>query len=129
MTRTEAIKLVGRFIDEELPQAEWYQKIASVVKAVIFYGSRAKEINRPDSDIDILLIVPLEVEKKYTAGEYFFQYEGWEINIVLRSIERLRSIAEEGIDVSEAEIFRKSEIIWESNDEVRGLVEKIKSIQ
>ena len=129
MTRVETIKLIRRFIAEELPQAEWYQKIAGAVKAVIFYGSRAKGVNRPDSDIDILLIVPLEVEKKYTAGEYVFQYEGQEINIVLRSIERMRKIAEEGKDVSEAEVFRGSEVIWKSDNEVQNLIDKIMRIK
>jgi len=36
------------------------------------YGSVAKGTNRGDSDIDILLIVPLEVEQTYTSGEYFY---------------------------------------------------------
>ena len=125
MTRGEAIKLIERFISERLPDEDWYKQIQNHIKAIVFYGSRAKETNRPDSDVDILIILPLETEKKYTAGEYVFQYEGQEINIVLRSIEKIRKIAKEGASQEEAEPFVQSEIIWESDGEVRNLMGQI----
>ncbi|MFH0905586.1 MAG: nucleotidyltransferase domain-containing protein [bacterium] len=125
MDRSEAVGLIKKFVAERLPQEDWYQVIQSEIKAVIFYGSRAKESNRPDSDIDILLIVPLSVEQAHTEGEYVFEYDGWKINIVLRSIEKLRKLAEAGDDEFQREVFRKSEIIWESDGEVRELLTKI----
>lgn len=125
MTRLEAVELIKGFIKDELPKEQWYQYIAKDIKAIVFYGSRAKETNRPDSDVDILIIVPLETEKKYTTGEYNITYEGWEINIVLRSIEKMRTIAADGNDKFQAEVFRGSEVVWESDDEVRNLIDAI----
>ena len=78
------------------------------MKAFILYGSVAKETNRPDSDIDILIILPLEQEKRYAKGEYFYEYKGFLINIVLRSIEKLRKIVEEKKDLFQKKVFRKA---------------------
>jgi len=89
------------------------------------YGSVAKGTNRGDSDIDILLIVPLEVEQTYTSGEYFYTYQGNVINIVLRSIERLRIITQEQIDTFQKEIFRGAVIVTSINDEVKNLLSQI----
>lgn len=125
MDRAGAISLVKEFLAERLPQAGWFQQIQPELKAVIFYGSRAKETNRKDSDVDILLIVPLAVEEEYTTGEYVFSYGGYEVNIVLRSIEKLRRLAETGNDDFQREVFRRSEIIWEVDGEVRELLSKL----
>jgi predicted nucleotidyltransferase len=88
----------------------------------------AKETNRPDSDIDILLIMPLDIEEKYTMGEYFYDYREQKINIVIRSIEKLRRIAEEKNDIFQKEIFRGAEILEETDDEVRKLLKDMEKI-
>jgi len=123
-TKIEAIHLIKKFIKQELSKKPWFLKIKKHVKAIVFYGSTAKETNKPSSDIDILIFVPLSIEKKYTKGEYVYEFEGKEVNIVLRSIERLRKLAKSHDD-SEREVFRKSEILFESDDEVKKLIKRI----
>jgi predicted nucleotidyltransferase len=125
LTQTEAIQLLKRFIELELSKKTWFSKIKEHVKAIVFYGSTAKQLNRSDSDIDILIFVPLKIEERYTKGEYFYKFEGREVNIVLRSIERLRKLSKEHNNAFEREVFRKSKIIFESDDEVRILFNKI----
>ena len=126
LTRSEAIEIVKEFVSGPLEEEEWFVNIKPFVKAVIFYGSTSKELNRPDSDLDILLIVPIDTEEKYApAGEYYFNYKGREIDVVLRSIEKLRVIAKEGKDEFQAEVFRMSEIIWESDNEIREIIKKL----
>jgi len=124
ITRAEAIQLLKRFIELELPKKFWFSKIRKHIKAIVFYGSTAKQLNRSDSDIDILIFVPLKIEEKYTKGEYFYKFEDREINIVLRSIERLKKLSKERDD-SEKEVFRNCEILFEGEGEVRGLIKKI----
>lgn len=127
ITKKQAIETIKQFIEEKLVDEKWYQNIKSHIKAIILYGSVAKGLNRADSDIDILVIVPLAIEEKYTQGEYFYYYKNNEINIVLRSIERLRKLAEEQSDSFQAEVFRESEIIWKSDNGIEELINKIKS--
>lgn len=122
ITREQAIELIKGFIELQLCNEVWYQDIKEHLSAIVLYGSTAKGTNRVDSDVDILLIMPLEIEEKYTTGEYFYQFEGREINIVIRSIERLRSIAEEKKDAFQKEIFRDSKIIWSRDNEVEKLL-------
>lgn len=114
------------FIREELPEKEWYKNISPHVKAMILYGSTAKGLNRADSDVDMLIIIPLAIEEKYTKGEYVYLFREQEINIVLRSLERLRELAEKHDDSFQMEVFLESEILWEADSEVRDLVEKIR---
>ncbi|HOX41027.1 MAG TPA: nucleotidyltransferase domain-containing protein [bacterium] len=125
MNKTGARELVRRFVSKKLPEFEWYGQTLEHLKAIIFYGSRARETNRPDSDVDILFIMPLEIEKKFTKGEYSYDFQGYEINIVIRSIERLRQIAHERHDPFQSEVFRCSEVIWDKDHEVSELIEKI----
>lgn len=127
LTRKQGIKIAEGFIADVLPTLEWFKNIKSEVNAIIFYGSTAKGENRPDSDIDLLIILPLEFETKFTKGEYFYDFKGREINIVLRSIERLRKLADEGYNEFEAEVFRKSEILWANDSEVEELIKKLSS--
>lgn len=124
ISKPKAIEIIKRFLENGITE-EWYQNINPYLKAVILYGSVAKGINRPDSDIDILFVLPLEIEEKYTKGEYLYKYDDYEINIVIRSIERLRKIAKQSYDSFQAEVFRESEIIWQKDDEVQKLLEKI----
>ncbi|KKQ45969.1 MAG: hypothetical protein US63_C0008G0007 [Candidatus Moranbacteria bacterium GW2011_GWC2_37_8] len=127
ITKKQAVELVKKFIEFELDKELWYQNIKEYLSAVIFYGSVAKGINRADSDIDILFFLPLEIEEKYTTGEYVYRFEEKEINIVIRSIERLRKIAVEKNDEFQKEIFRESEIIWSKDEEVAELISIINS--
>lgn len=123
--KSQAIELIKRFIESDLNSESWYQNIKKHLSAVILYGSVAKGNNRADSDIDVLLILPLEIEEKYTAGEYFYQFEGKEINIGIRSMEKLRKIAKEKDDAFQKEIFRDVEIIWSRDDEIEKLLRVI----
>jgi len=124
LTHTQALDIIENF-QAELDKQAWYKSVKPHLKAALLYGSVAKGTNRPDSDIDMLLIVPLEVEEKYTAGEYSYDFQGVEINIVLRSIERLRVLAAAKPDVIQQEVFRDSVLIYEKDEEVRELLRKI----
>lgn len=73
--------------------------------------------------------MPLTLEERYTQGEYFYYYDGREINIVIRSIERLRRIAEEHTDTSQKEVFRGSAIIQDVDGEMTGLIERIAQVK
>jgi len=120
-SKDEAIKIAKRFISEKLSSEVWYKNIKEDIKAILLYGSRAKETNRIGSDIDVLIILPLEAEQKYTKGEYVIYFESYEMNVVLRSIEKLRTI-DFKTDKFQKEIFRKSEFILENDGEVRKLL-------
>jgi predicted nucleotidyltransferase len=120
-SKEEAIEIAKRFISEKLSLEVWYKNIEKDIKAILLYGSRAKRTNRIGSDIDILIILPLELEKKFTKGEYVIYFESFEINIVLRSIEKLRTIDFKK-DAFQKEVFRKSEFILENDNEVRRLL-------
>ncbi|HLD04092.1 MAG TPA: nucleotidyltransferase domain-containing protein [Candidatus Nanoarchaeia archaeon] len=125
VTVFEAVRIIKEFIRGDLTRKNWFKKIKLHIKAILLYGSVAKGTNRPDSDIDILIITPLKIEEKYTKGEYVYQYKKYRINIVLRSIERLRRLARKPTRF-QAEVFRKSRIIWEKDKELRKLTERIK---
>ncbi|MDP2704531.1 MAG: nucleotidyltransferase domain-containing protein [bacterium] len=126
LSKADAVRMLKDFIREELPEKEWYKNISPHVKAMILYGSTAKGLNRADSDVDMLIIIPLAIEEKYTKGEYVYLFREQEINIVLRSLERLRELAEKHDDSFQMEVFLESEILWEADSEVRDLVEKIR---
>jgi len=61
LTRTEWIQIIKEYLKKELPKQDWYQHIKTHIKAIIFYGSTAKGLNKPDSDLDILIFVPLKI--------------------------------------------------------------------
>lgn len=124
LNRDEAIVILDKYLSSVLVKEEWYKIIKKYVKAIVFYGSTAKGTNSLDSDLDILIFVPLRIEEKYTKGEYFYKYKSREVNIVLRSIERLRKLAN-GNNKFEAEVFRTAEILVEADSEVRGLIKRI----
>jgi len=92
------------------------------------FGSKARGDREPDSDIDVMIILPLEQEERYTKGEYFYDYKGFKMNIVLRSIEKIRKIAEEKKDLFQKEIFRKAEILMDTDGEVANLLKEIGKI-
>lgn len=129
LTRAQALRIVRRFIKDVLPDETWFRQTKHAVKAVILYGSTAKGTNRPDSDIDLLIFMPLTLEEQYTQGEYFYRYDGKEVNIVIRSIERLRRIAEEHTDTFQKEVFRDSSIVQDADGEVTRLIERIARIR
>ena len=117
--------LLHKFLDEVISKENWYQNIKDELRSIILYGSVAKGTNRPDSDIDLLFVLPLAVEEKYTTGEYFLNYDNHEFNIVMRSIEKLRQLAGGSHDAFQAEVFRDSKIIWQKDEEVKDLIAKI----
>src|SRR3989338_2021839 len=125
INKKQAIKIAKDFLKTELEKEDWFIKVKPFVKAFVLYGSVAKETNKPDSDIDILIILPLEQEKKNTKGEYVYYYKNFKINIVLRSIEKLRKIASEKKDLFQKEIFRKSEVLMDAGGEVTNLLKEI----
>lgn len=129
ITRNDAIQIADSFIENNLKNELWFQNINSAISAIIFYGSRSKETNREDSDIDILIILPLEYEVKFTVGEYVYDYKGFEINIVLRSVEKLREIAREKKDTFQKEVFRNSEILIDKDGEVTSILKEIDKIK
>ncbi len=128
VSKNVAIKIAKDFLKTELEKEEWFIKIKPSVRAYVLYGSVAKKTNRPDSDIDIMIILPLEQEEKHTKGEYFYDYNGLKINIVLRSIEKLIKIASEKKDLFQKEIFRKSEVLMDTDGEVGDLLKEIEKI-
>jgi len=126
--KNQAIKIAKDFLETELEKEDWFLKIKPSVKAFILYGSVSKGTSKPDSDIDIMIILPLEQEEKHTKGEYFYEYKGFKINIVLRSIEKLSKIASEKEDLFQKEIFRKAEVLIDTDGEVASLLKKIGEI-
>ena len=128
INKSEAIKISKEFLQTELEKEGWFIKIKPFVKAFVLYGSVAKGINKPDSDIDILVILPLEQEGKHTKGEYFYDFKGEKINIVLRSIEKLRKIAEQKTDEFQKEVFRDCVILNDTDSEVSKLIKEIEKI-
>jgi predicted nucleotidyltransferase len=125
LNKEKALEIIKDFTKEILPSEVWYQDITQHIKAIILYGSVAKGINRPDSDIDILIILPLEIEEKYTKGEYCYKYQNQEINIVMRSEERIESLALKHNDTFQAEVFRGYEIIWQKDNKIKKLIDRI----
>jgi predicted nucleotidyltransferase len=126
--KNQAIDIIKQFIEEELSKEEWFRAIKPDIKATLLYGSVARGTNREDSDIDILIILPLSIEEQHTTGEYFYDYHGHQMNIVLRSIERIRKVAEENNDKMQKEVFDSSVIISSSDGEVKKLLAKISEI-
>jgi predicted nucleotidyltransferase len=121
----KALAILKDFKFDVLKKEEWYMAIQPSIKAELLYGSVAKGTNNPNSDIDMLIILPLEIEEKYTSGEYFYNYKGYIINIVLRSVEKLRIIASEGKNTFQQEIFEKSVLLFQKDNEVLKLVDII----
>ncbi|MDP2741653.1 MAG: nucleotidyltransferase domain-containing protein [bacterium] len=128
INKIRAIQIAKDFLNTELEKEDWFVNVKPFIKAFVLYGSVAKGTNTPESDIDILLILPLEQEKKYTIGEYFYNYNNFKVNIVLRSIEKLRKIASEKKDLLQKEIFRKAEVLMDVDGEVSGLLKEIEKI-
>ena len=126
--KKQAVKIAKSFIKDILYHESWYQTVRPLIKATLLYGSVAKDTDKAGSDIDILVILPLEAEKKHTVGEYFYDYQGHKINIDLRSIERLRKIAEAHNDLNQKEVFRDSILVNQTDDEVNNLLQKIATI-
>jgi predicted nucleotidyltransferase len=128
INKDQAIGIAKDFLKTELEKEGWFIEIKPSIKAFVLYGSMAKGTNKSDSDVDIMVILPLEQEEKYTKGEYFYDYKGFKVNIVLRSIEKLRKIASEKKDIFQKEIFRKVEVLIDNDGEVSDLLKKIDKI-
>lgn len=127
LTRSEAINIANNYLETELPKFDWYQSVEPAISAILMFGSTGRGENRPDSDIDILIFVPLEIEEEFTTGEYMYEYEGREINIVLRSIERLRKLADGPCNQFETNVFAGTEILEDDTGEVTRLIELMRT--
>lgn len=126
ITKFEAIQLIEESLENNLKKEEWFKNVKDYIKGIILYGSVSKETNHSDSDVDVLVVLPLEIEEKYTQGEYVYTYKNFDINIVCRSIEKLRTLAKlEEKDLFQREVFRGSEIIWEADDEIKNLLKAL----
>src|SRR3989344_6408660 len=68
VTVFEAVRIIKEFIRGDLTRKNWFKKIKLHIKAILLYGSVAKGTNRPDSDIDILIITPLKIGSLLRAG-------------------------------------------------------------
>jgi len=121
LSKSEAIEVVESFLVQRLNHEGWYQNISKEIYAILLYGSAAKGLNTEKSDIDVMILLPLEAEKKFTDGEYFYNFRGQTVNVVLRSIEKLREVTS-ARDEFQKEIFRESEIIWQKDGEVAKLL-------
>ena len=128
LNQKQAVEIYKQFLANVLSGETWYKNITLHIKATLLYGSIAKGTNREDSDIDILMILPLEIEEKFTKGEYFYNYQKYEINIVLRSIEKLREIAKAQTDNFQKEVFKNSIVIYSTDDEVETLLKRVDDI-
>ncbi len=128
MNQKQAIRIYRQFLHDVLNNESWYKNVSSHIKASLLYGSVAKGTNQEDSDIDILLILPLKIEEMFTNGEYVYDYQSREVNIVLRSIEKLRKIAQEQKDSYQKEVFMDAAIISACDDEVKNLLLDIRKI-
>lgn len=126
ISKSEATELIKDFLESGLKQEDWFKNVQEYIKAIVLYGSVAKGMNTDSSDIDVLVFLPLGIEEKYTQGEYFYKYKNHEINIVCRSVEKLRELAKlEEKDLFQREVFRDSEIIWSKDDEVKSLIDNL----
>jgi len=122
VTKKEAIVVLKEFIALILVNEEWYKSCVNVIELIILYGSVAHQTNRIDSDIDIALFMPLDYEHRFTKGEYFYNFEGYEINIVIKSTERLHAQIERGITVQDKHVFTDVEIIFAKDRTIRRKV-------
>lgn len=116
ISKQEALYIIKQFICERLNHEEWYQRCIDVIEVAILYGSVAHQTNRPDSDIDIALFMPLRFEQKYTKGEYFYEFADHEINIVIKSTEKLHKQITEGINQQDKHVFTDAEIIFAKDE-------------
>jgi len=128
LDKSQAIAIYKELETEVLGGEDWFKNIASEISAILLYGSVAKGTNHAKSDIDILIILPLEIEQKYTKGEYFYEFNGYIINIVLRSIEKIRQIAKDQSDKFQKEVFSDSIIIHSKDETLSLLLDQIKLI-
>ncbi|MCX6744966.1 MAG: nucleotidyltransferase domain-containing protein [Candidatus Parcubacteria bacterium] len=89
LNRNEAIALLRRFLKVNTGILKWYRLVKPHIKAIVFYGSTAKGLNKSGSDLDLLIFVPLEIEKKFTKGEYVYTFYGRKIDIVVKYCTKL----------------------------------------
>ncbi len=125
MNKLQAIGLCCDFLNSILEKEDWFIKTKPSIAAILLYGSTARGTNRPDSDIDILIFMPLALEKKFTRGEYFYNFKNVEFNIVIRSLERLRELAADNYNQKEADVFEGCVMLAQTNNEVGKLIGRI----
>jgi predicted nucleotidyltransferase len=112
ITKTEAVAVLNRFIDFVLNKEEWYQKCLPNIEAMLLYGSVAHQTNRANSDIDLAIFMPLKLEELYTKSEYFYSFEDYEINIVIKSTENLQRQIIDGINNHDKHVFQDAIVMY-----------------
>ena len=68
INKTQAIKIAKDFLEIGLEKEDWFLKVKPSLKAIVLYGSMAKETNRPDSDIDVMVILQNEEIRRVVNG-------------------------------------------------------------
>ncbi|MHA1616585.1 MAG: nucleotidyltransferase domain-containing protein [Candidatus Njordarchaeales archaeon] len=80
------------------------------VQEIVLFGSVAEDRYRPDSDVDVLVILDKEISRKFfhdIAGDIYINY-GIPVTIILVTIERLR----EGKDPWLRRIVEEGKVLW-----------------
>ncbi len=80
------------------------------VQEIVLFGSVAEDRYRPDSDVDVLVILDKEISRKFfhdIAGDIYINYD-IPVTIIPVTIERLR----EGKDPWLRRIVEEGKVLW-----------------
>lgn len=121
--------------EESLERLKAYFSDKEEVIAVIFGGSVAKGCERPDSDLDAMVVITdeaykLRVSKNETAETIggYCTYEGGYFDIKYMTKEFLQDAAEKGSEPAR-NAFLKSRVLFTRDSEIPKIVEKIPVFQ
>ena len=124
-----------RHHEESLKIMEDYFRKRKEVIALIFGGSVAKGMERPDSDLDAMVIVPdayyetlLEENRTAETIDGLCTYEGGYFDVKYMTKDYLRAAAERGSEPTRNS-FIGSRVLFSSDPEIEGLVEAIPVFQ
>ena len=113
---------------------EYFKNDTDIV-AVILGGSVAKKCERPDSDIDAIVVVTdaryAALEKERRIAECIYghcTYEGGYFDIKYTTVKYLEALAEKGSEPSR-NAFKSSKCIYGGNEKMTELIEKIPVFQ
>ena len=118
-----------RHHEESLKIMEDYFRKRKEVIALIFGGSVAKGMERPDSDLDAMVIVPdayyetlLEENRTAETIDGLCTYEGGYFDVKYMTKDYLRAAAERGSEPTRNS-FIGSRVLFSSDPEIEGLVQ------
>lgn len=121
--------------EESLERLKEYFSDQEEVIAVIFGGSVAKGCERPDSDLDAMIVITDEayrrrVENNATAETIngYCTYEGGYFDVKYMTKEFLEDAAVKGSEPAR-NAFLKSRVLFTKDQDIPGLVEKIPVFQ